>query len=171
MSVEAKRGRKPKYKPEHHCQWVIELMSTGKTLPACAGPFGVSVDAIYDWQKQYPEFSEACAIGKAKLLEYWENRLIAGSKDRNCNQFLIASALKRCSKKWREALSAGASTGPAAAVTINLLDDPIKAAAGLAFILDGGSEVLDAEFKQLPAPAPAEAAKPEAPKAPNIFDE
>lgn len=56
-------GRPTKYKPEL-CTWGEIAGRAGLTDEEIAKLLQVNVDTIYEWQKKYPEFSEAIKRGK-----------------------------------------------------------------------------------------------------------
>ena len=64
-------GRPTKYRKKH-CHTVIAVMKEGKSLVAVAKEIGVSRKILNDWQLRYPEFREACNIGKDLAQEWWE---------------------------------------------------------------------------------------------------
>jgi transposase len=67
-------GRPTKYDPAF-CERVINLMSEGLSLGACAGEIGVSRSTAELWEKEHPEFSGAVKVGRAKAQLYWERAL------------------------------------------------------------------------------------------------
>jgi len=52
-----------KYKLEYSRQ-VVDYMATGHSLRSFAHLIGVSKDTITPWKKRYPEFRDACILGK-----------------------------------------------------------------------------------------------------------
>lgn len=70
-SEKLKPGAPSKYKPEF-CALLVEKMSEGYSIEACAGFMGVSFDSVYHWFKIHPEFSEAKKEGEAASRKYWE---------------------------------------------------------------------------------------------------
>jgi len=52
-------------------------MAKGKSLESFAGEIGVWKQCLYDWQKQFPEFSHAIKIGRAKQHKALENMALA----------------------------------------------------------------------------------------------
>jgi hypothetical protein len=59
----AKRGRKSVYKPEY-CDWAFRFALLGLTDAKISELIGINIDTYYDWQKKYPEFSDAIWRGK-----------------------------------------------------------------------------------------------------------
>ena len=59
-------GRPTKYKPEY-CEMLLTHMKMGMTYTSFAGhpDVLVNVDTLYQWEKDYPEFSEAKSVGRA----------------------------------------------------------------------------------------------------------
>lgn len=72
------RGRPSEYKPEY-CQKAIEHLAKGLSLRATAGELGISHDTIYDWQRKFPDFSDAIKEGIAKGEAFWEKIGMAGA--------------------------------------------------------------------------------------------
>jgi len=64
-------GRPTKYKPEY-CDLIIEHMSEGASITSFAAEIGVARSTIDEWANNYPEFSGAVKIGKAKCAAWWE---------------------------------------------------------------------------------------------------
>jgi len=58
-------GRPTKFKPAY-CNEVINTMATGLSLTAFAGEIGVARSTINEWIDNFPEFSEAVRVAKAK---------------------------------------------------------------------------------------------------------
>ncbi len=87
-------GRPTKYHPIF-CLDVIDHMSKGGTVTSFPGYLyrkhrvKIHLDTIYQWQKVFPEFSEALDIGKSCALDFFEQvsikamrgRLKLGKKD------------------------------------------------------------------------------------------
>lgn len=67
-------GQPTRYRPEY-CAQVIEYMGEGHGLAAFAGLIGVSFQTVYNWEKAFPEFKEACDIGRGKRIGVIENTL------------------------------------------------------------------------------------------------
>ncbi len=65
-------GRPTKYEPKY-CQMAIDYMSQGKSLVGFAASINVVTSTIYEWEKNYPEFSEAIKVARQKCQEWWEN--------------------------------------------------------------------------------------------------
>ena len=64
-------GRPTKYK-ETYCDLIIEHMSEGASITSFAAEIGVARSTIDEWANNYPEFSGAVKIGKAKCAAWWE---------------------------------------------------------------------------------------------------
>ncbi len=63
----AKEGRPAKFKPEY-CEQLIKFMGNPKApMPyeSFAGEIGVDRDTLYNWEKLFPEFSDAKKRGRA----------------------------------------------------------------------------------------------------------
>lgn len=69
-------GAPTEYEPIY-CAMLIKHMEDGLSFEAFAGIPGVSFQTLYNWEKRYPEFLEAKAIGMGKCRLWWE---IAGNK-------------------------------------------------------------------------------------------
>jgi hypothetical protein len=71
-------GRPSKFK-ETYCNEVITHMAEGASLTSFAAEIGVARSTINEWMAEHPQFSEACARGKAKCAAWWEkaNRKLA----------------------------------------------------------------------------------------------
>lgn len=62
-------GRPSRYRPEY-CQKAIEIMAVGRSKKDVAVHLGIRVETLYEWEKQFLEFSNAIKIGEL-LSEYW----------------------------------------------------------------------------------------------------
>ena len=82
-------GRPTKYKPEY-CQKVVELMADGMAkIEVCAElGMGIGYDAFLDWQKKYPEFSEAVKIGNRLSEAWWMKEGREALRDKEFNSTL-----------------------------------------------------------------------------------
>jgi len=74
-------GRPTKYLPKY-CDMLIDHMESGLEYLSFAGLCRVHYDTLYQWEKDYPEFSEAKKIGKALSFLYWDKLGRDGVKDR-----------------------------------------------------------------------------------------
>jgi hypothetical protein len=68
------RGRPSKYKPIYG-DLLIEHLDTGASIASFAAEIDVARSTINQWAEDYPEFSEALKVGKAKCAAWWEERL------------------------------------------------------------------------------------------------
>ena len=66
-------GRPTKYRPEF-CELAIKFMDKGFSKFALAGKLRVSRDTIYEWCKNYPEFSDSIKRGEARSILFWETK-------------------------------------------------------------------------------------------------
>jgi hypothetical protein len=64
MSEENKGGRPSLYDPDYHPKKVVGYCLLGLTNEQIAGVFDIAVSTLYEWQKEYPGFSEAIKSGK-----------------------------------------------------------------------------------------------------------
>lgn len=67
-------GRPSKY-GERYGDMLIKHLATGASIASFAAEIGVARSTINQWAEDYPEFSEALKIGKAKCAAWWEARL------------------------------------------------------------------------------------------------
>ena len=63
-------GRPTKYKPEY-CALVIEEMKQGASIEELPLVLDVVCSTIYQWQEQFPEFSEAIKRGVSFSQAWW----------------------------------------------------------------------------------------------------
>jgi len=82
-------GRPTKYDPKY-CQEIIDFMSRGDSLTAFAGEIQVSRETIYEWERTYPEFSDAINTARYKCQAWWETQgkigLFMGKEDGTFSQ-------------------------------------------------------------------------------------
>lgn len=64
-------GRPTKYKKEY-CKMLIEHMTEGLSFESFGGVVGVWKEALYNWVKKYPEFSNAKKEGTHKCMLFYE---------------------------------------------------------------------------------------------------
>ncbi len=69
--VEDKGGAPTKYEPRF-CQMLIARCKNGKSFESFGSEVGVDRDTLYEWAKEHREFSDAKAIGKQHLLDFYE---------------------------------------------------------------------------------------------------
>ena len=75
-------GRPTKYK-KNLCKQALELFERGYSIVQIAAEFSISRDTIYEWENQYPEFSDTLAIGRTKAEAFWEGILQDTAKTKN----------------------------------------------------------------------------------------
>ncbi len=75
-------GRPTKYRPEY-CETVVELMKDGASKTEVCGTIGVCHDTLIEWQKKYPEFSEAVKKGVLLSSAWWEREGRQSLRDRD----------------------------------------------------------------------------------------
>lgn len=71
MDAESKVGRPSKYKPEFD-EMLIEHMSKGFSYETFAAVVNVNRDTIYQWEKDYPNFSDAKKTAFDQCQMFWE---------------------------------------------------------------------------------------------------
>ncbi len=64
-------GRPTKYDPAM-VERVVPFLSQGYSLMGLAGHLGVSLETIYRWRDEYPEFCDAIKTGQAASGAWWE---------------------------------------------------------------------------------------------------
>lgn len=76
-------------------------MATGLSLTAFAGDIGVSRDTVNEWQRVYPEFSDAVKVAKAKRTAALERGMFAAESGPQVTARIFA--LKNADpEEWRE---------------------------------------------------------------------
>lgn len=65
-------GRPTLYKPEY-CEMLINYRAQGGSYQGFAGIVDVSIQTLYDWEKEHPDFLDAKKRGKAKHRVYMDN--------------------------------------------------------------------------------------------------
>lgn len=86
-------GRPSKYK-ETYCDLIIEHMSEGASITSFAAEIGVARSTIDEWAINYPEFSGAVKIGKAKCAAWWEKLGRSNAITGDGNATLVIFGLK-----------------------------------------------------------------------------
>jgi hypothetical protein len=93
-------GRPSLYKPEY-CEMVIEAMAEGFSLTAFAGMIRVSRDAVYDWMRQHPDFSNAVSRADPARQLWWERKMMRAKKGAEASTSMFA--LKNIAPSdWRD---------------------------------------------------------------------
>jgi len=87
-------GRPTKYKPEY-CDMFIESCSQGNTPVQFAASISVAKSTVHQWRQDYPDFSDAFDVGRAKWQAWWENRGIENMENKDykegLHKFFMAS--------------------------------------------------------------------------------
>ena len=95
-------GRPTKYKPEF-CQAVVEYMTQGFSLKACAGYLCTTYDSINDWMKIYPDFFHAVKDGQALAALWWEQKLMENADSGKGNASSCIFGVKnRSQEQWKD---------------------------------------------------------------------
>ena len=108
------RGRPTRYRVEF-CEPIIDLMREGRSLDGCAALLGAHPDSLYEWQRRYPEFSDAVRRGRAAAIVFWEDRLLDVANGGVGNAQLIQWALRnrsRAASGWDHAHKKIEISGP-----------------------------------------------------------
>lgn len=69
-------ARPSKFKPAYS-ELLIEHLAGGASIASFAAEIGVARSTINQWAEDFPEFSEALKVAKAKCAAWWESRLRA----------------------------------------------------------------------------------------------
>lgn len=95
-------GRPTKYK-EEYCQALIDHMGEGYSYDSFAAVVRVHLDTLYQWEKDYPVFSEAKKTARVMQLLANEKMMrdIAKGKIRNANATAAIFIMKNC-HKWKD---------------------------------------------------------------------
>ena len=76
---DAETGRMCSLYKTDYDERLIEHLNRGLSYESFAGVVGVNRDTLYEWEKRYPTWKEAKALGKMKSLLFWERMGIAGT--------------------------------------------------------------------------------------------
>lgn len=71
-------GRPTKFKPEY-CQALIEYMKEGRSYETFGCTINVNTDTLYNWERLFPEFSEAKKVAMQYSRRWWEDVGRAGA--------------------------------------------------------------------------------------------
>lgn len=95
-------GRPSKYKPEY-CMMLIEHMADGFSYHSFAGKIGVCYDTLHQWEKDYPEFSDAKSQGLAACL-WWDEKLLSGGSQGKVRGYNVNAHKWKMANihKWRD---------------------------------------------------------------------
>lgn len=95
-------GRPSKYNSKL-CNTVLHLMKEGYSKTSVAADLGINRDTLYQWCKDYPEFSDTIKKGEIMTEAYWENilRESAIGKRPNANPTLLIFIMKS-RFRWRD---------------------------------------------------------------------
>jgi len=95
-------GRPSKYE-DRYCDEVVAHMADGASLTSFAAEIDVARSTINEWMAAHPQFSEACARGKAKSAAWWEkvNRSLAVTGEGNAGACRLG-LLNMAGDDWRD---------------------------------------------------------------------
>jgi hypothetical protein len=65
-------GRKTKYIHSYN-ELLISHMKLGHSYTSFASKIQVHIDTLYEWEKKYPEYSEAKKLGLTLSQSFWED--------------------------------------------------------------------------------------------------
>lgn len=93
-------GRPSKYQSEY-CEQLVAHMSQGLSFESFAGSVGVHRDTLYQWAKDYPEFSDAKKEGWAASLLFYEQIGLQGMQGQ-LNKFNATSWIFTMKCRFRQ---------------------------------------------------------------------
>ena len=94
--------RPTKYE-DSHCQVVIDAGKEGKSIAWMACELEVSVDSLYEWEKVYPQFSEALTQARLLSQRWWEDKGQEGMVTPGFSAPIWSRSMAaRFPKDWRE---------------------------------------------------------------------
>lgn len=95
-------GRPTKY-DKKFCDMLAAHFDDGYSYESFAGVVGVARSTLYEWEEQYPEFSDTKKANEAKVMRKWEERLARLADEGIGNATAIIFGLKnRAGDNWRE---------------------------------------------------------------------
>lgn len=78
-------------------------MAEGASMTSFAAEIGVARSTLNEWAGEYPAFSEAVKIGKAKCAAWWERLGRQGAQGGDVNPTLVIFGLKNmAADDWRD---------------------------------------------------------------------
>lgn len=121
MSRKTERGAPSKYSPAY-CNEIIELMGQGLSLTAAAAGIGVHRDTVYEWEKQFPEFSDAVKLARGKRTLKLERDLLSAPDGPTVTSRIFA--LKNAAPdEWRDKHEVSGPNGGAIPLVITHRED------------------------------------------------
>lgn len=119
-------GRPTKYKPKY-CKEIVEYMSTGKSVLQFAAKISVTKSSVYEWAKEFPEFSDAFDNARQLCEAHWETIIQDKSvKKKPGSDGILMFYMKnrfRWSEKENEPGNPGAAVAGGAKVVLTLPDN------------------------------------------------
>jgi len=95
-------GRPTKYRTDL-CNKALRLMKEGYSKVYVAANLGISRDTLYEWCKNYSEFSDTIKKGELLSEAFWEKALreAALGINKNCRESLLIFTMK-ARFKWKD---------------------------------------------------------------------
>jgi hypothetical protein len=69
---EKRRVGRPSVYKEEYCKMLQDHLASGLMYESFAGELSISIETLYAWERDYPEFSEAKKIGWPKGYLHWD---------------------------------------------------------------------------------------------------
>lgn len=96
----AKVGRPTKYKPEM-CDMVLPVMQDGGSIEQVALKLDISKPTLYEWIRDYPEFSNAINKGRLASECWWQSKGHKNLENKDFNAYLYKINMQN-RFDWRE---------------------------------------------------------------------
>jgi len=123
-SKRTRGGSVSTYRPEY-CDIAVETLSQGHSMAGLAGRLGIARSTAFEWRKSFPEFDDACIVGMAGAVYWWEQRAMESAMRNKGNPATIIFGLKnRAADDWRDRMEHTGADGGAIVSRIELV--PLK---------------------------------------------
>jgi hypothetical protein len=86
-----------------HCTEVMEYMALGHSAVAFAGHINVPRAVLNVWAEKHPKFAKALAVGRAKAITFWEQKLSEIARSGKGNASAAIFGLKNAAAEWTSA--------------------------------------------------------------------